>query len=352
MSEIYQKIIRFNSLLSAWREFKKGKKSKKDVLEFEFKLEENLFTIQQDLIHKTYEHAGYIKFYIKDPKMRLIHKAIVKDRLIHHLVSGHLESIFEPEFITHSYSSRKDKGTHKAVLTLQDMANRISHGGQKNCWVLKLDIKKFFASVNHQILIETLLRKINDQDFIELLQKIIKSFPDKGIPIGNLTSQYFANIYLNELDQFIAKGLKIQYYIRYADDFVFFSENRQDLLDLIPRIQHFLESKLDLILHPQKIILRKFRSGVDFLGYIVFPKHILPRTKTKRRLIRKIKERINEYRSGKITREKLRATINSYLGYLSHANTYQFRKELIAMIKFELEIQEPKPNPPTGGPNP
>lgn len=348
MSKIYPKIVSFNHLLNAWNEFKKGKKSKKDVLVFEFKLEENLFIIQQELIHKTYKHDGYIKFYIKDPKMRLIHKATVKDRLIHHLVSDYLESLFESEFITHSYSSRKSKGTHKAVLAFQGMANRISKEGQKTCWVLKLDIKKFFASINHQILTETLLRKIDDKDFIELLQKIIKSFPDKGIPIGNLTSQYFANIYLNKLDQFITKKLDLQYYIRYADDFMILSDNRQYLLDLTFKIKQFLKSKLDLTLHPQKIILRKFQSGVDFLGYIVFPTHILPRTKTKRRLIKKIKERINEYRSGKIAKEKLEATINSYLGYLSHANTYLFRKELIEMIKSELEIQKPiskNPNP-------
>lgn len=348
MSGIYQKIIRFNSLLSAWREFKKGKKTKKDVLEFEFQLEEKLFSIQRELIHKTYKHGGYTKFYIKDPKMRLIHKATVKDRLIHHLVSGYLEKIFESIFFTHSYSSRKNKGAHKAVLTFQDMANKISNGGQKTCWVLKLDIKKFFASVNHPILTEILLRKIDDQDFLNLLQKIIKSFSDIGIPIGNLTSQYFANIYLNELDQFITKELKIRYYIRYADDFVILSKSRQDLLDLTIKIRHFLESELDLTLHPQKIVLRKFRSGIDFLGYVVFPTHILPRTKTKRRLIKKIKQRINEYKQGEITKEKLEATINSYWGYLGHANTHAFKKELIEIIKSELGIQKPmskNPNP-------
>ena len=349
MGNIYNKIIRFKNILDAWHEFKKDKKNKKDVLKFEYHLEENLFRLQKALISKTYQHAGYKKFYIKDPKMRLIHKATVTDRLIHHLVSVYLEKIFEPEFITHSYSSRKNKGTHKAVLTLQGMANRISNQNQKNCWVLKLDIRQFFASFNHQILINILSKKITDEHFMNLLIKIIQSFLDKGIPIGNLTSQYFTNIYLNELDQFITtklfqaplitKQLGIVSYIRYADDFVILSEDRQYLLNLIPTIEQFLKLNLDLSLHPQKIILRKFRSGVDFLGYIVFPNYILPRTKTKHRLIKKIKERINQYKQSETSEEKLKATINSYLGYLGHANTYRFRKELFKIIKSELKIQ-------------
>lgn len=343
----YSQIIKFNNILGAWNEFRRGKKHKKDLIEFEYNLEENLFDLQRKLIQKNYQHSGYEKFYIKDPKMRQIHKATVTDRLVHHLVSAYLEKIFEPTFITHSYSSRKYKGTHKAVLTFQGMANRLSNLGKNTCWVLKLDIKKFFASVNHELLIEILAGKISDQDFLKLLQNIIKSFPEKGIPIGNLTSQYFANIYLNELDHFITRKLNLQYYIRYADDFAILSENRQNLLNLVPIIKQFLESELDLKLHPQKIVLRKFRSGVDFLGYVIFPDHIIPRTKTKRRLFKKIKERLNEYKQGEISEEKLKATINSYLGYLGHANTYNLRKDLIRMIKFETGIQKPNLKSPS-----
>lgn len=352
MGEYYSEIIRFENILNAWQGFRKGKKNKNDVLEFEYDLEENLFKLQKDLLNKVYQPGGYTKFYVKDPKMRLIHKATIADRLVHHLVSKYLESIFEPEFITHSYASRKNKGTHKAVLTLQGMANNLSKRDQKICWILKLDIEKFFASVNHKILIKILTGKISDSNFLDLLQRIIKSFPEKGIPIGNLTSQYFANIYLNKLDQFMTKSLNLGYYIRYADDFVILSDNKEGLLNLIPLINKFLEYSLNLTLHPQKIILRKFRSGIDFLGYVIFPNHILPRTKTKRRLVKKIKEKINKYKKEELAGEKLKATINSYLGYLGHANTYAFRKKLVRMIKFELGIQEPKANPPAGGPNP
>lgn len=192
---------------------------------------------------------------------------------------------------------------------------------------------------------EILSKKIKDPDFYDLLYKITDSYYSnrtidlnnkKGIPIGNLTSQFFSNIYLNELDQFIKHKLKVKYYLRYADDFVLISHDREHLLDLISPIRQFLKEQLDLDLHPNKIILSKFRSGVDFLGYIIFPKYILPRTKTKRRLIRKIREKIKDFKAGKITQESLNSTIQSYYGFLSHASTYKFRKDLENLIWFLL----------------
>lgn len=213
------------------------------------------------------------------------------------------------------------------------------------CWALKCDVKKFFASVNHSILFEILQQKIGDQDFLNLLGKIIGShysdrtvdFLDKkGMPLGNLTSQFFANIYLNELDQFVKHELKVKHYVRYADDFVFLSHDRKYLEDLVIPVEQFLKQKLALKLHPQKVIFRKLRSGIDFLGYIIFPHHILPRTKTKKRLFRKIRTKIKEFKAGKISEDKLNATIQSYLGYLSHANAYKFKQELENQIWFWL----------------
>ncbi len=218
--------------------------------------------------------------------------------------------------------------------------------------MLKCDIQKFFASVDQKILLELLGRQIADHNFLWLLEEIINSFCSsdsspaklgqngrkgfKGIPIGNLTSQFFANIYLNGLDHFVTNSLKIANYIRYADDFVMLSNDRDYLINLVPEIGKFLRIKLDLELHPKKIILRKFKSGVDFLGYIVFPNYILPRTKTKRRLISKIKSRINDYKEGKINEIKLNQTIQSYFGYLSHVNSYKLRQELANLIWFWL----------------
>lgn len=342
---LYPKLITKKNIFRGWREFLVGKKKKKDVIYFQHNLEENLNNLYTSLKKQTYNPGLYTGFYVRDPKIRLIHKATVPDRVVHHIVSIILEKIYEPTFYAHSYSCRKNKGTHRGVLALQKMALKASKNNTRTCWALKCDIKKFFASVNQQILFEILQRRIKDQDFLELLHKIINSFYSdrtedlsnkKGIPIGNLTSQLFSNIYMDVLDQFIKHKLKIKYYIRYADDFVILSHNKIELETLVNPIHEFLKDKLDLDLHPDKIIFRKLTSGIDFLGYIIFPYYILPRTKTKRRLIKKIRRRIREYKRGKISKEILNQTIQSYLGYLSHANAYKFKQQLQNLIWFWL----------------
>ncbi len=342
---LYPKLTTKENVFRGWKEFRLGKKKKKDVILFESNLQVNLKNLYKALKERVYQPGEYVGFYIKDPKIRLIHKATVKDRVVHHIVSNVLDPIFEPTFIAHSYSCRKDKGTHKGVLALQKMALRSSKNSSRVCWSLKCDVKKFFASVNHEILFGILSRRIQDPDFLDLLWKIIDSFHSgrtidlnnkKGIPIGNLTSQFFSNIYMNELDQYIKHELRIKYYVRYADDFVILSESRQYLDNLIPLIEQFLNKKLDLELHPNKVIFQKLSSGIDFLGYVIFPYYMLPRTKTKRRLLRKIKARIGDVKRGKITEEKLDETVQSYLGYLGHAYSYNFRKQLKNLIWFWL----------------
>lgn len=333
------------NIFERYFEFRVGKKKKKDVLQFERFAEDNLFALYDELKSRTYFPGSYKGFYVRDPKLRLIHKAIVVDRVVHHIVSKELEKIFEPTFYAHSYAGRKGKGTHKAVTTLHKMAWKVSRNNTRACWALKCDIRKFFASINHIILLSILKKKIADQDFLDLLEKIINSFYSeqtndltnkKGIPIGNLTSQFFSNIYLNELDQFIKHELKVKYYIRYADDFVLLSENKEYLQNLIEPINTFLAEHLDLKLHSNKIILRPFRSGADFLGYIVFPHYILPRIKTKKRLMRRLRKKVKEYKDRKISWQALNQTIQSYLGYLQHANTYRLQKELKNHIWFWL----------------
>lgn len=342
---IYNNLTTKENIFRGWREFLIGKKKKKDVKVFMNNFPENFANLCKILQDKTYQPGSYSSFYVRDPKLRLIHKATVIDRIVHHIVSNELEPIFEPTFISHSYSCRKNKGTHKGIFALQKMALRVSRNNKRTCWSLKLDIKKFFPSVNHKILFEILSKKIKDQDFLNLLWKIIDSFYSdrtvdptnkKGIPIGNLTSQFFSNIDMNELDQFVKHKLKVKYYLRYADDFVILSQSKQYLESLIPEIEQFLNNQLDLQVHPGKIIFTKFGSGIDFLGYIIFPNHILPRTKTKRRLLRNIKAKIAEFKSGKITKDCLNQTIQSYFGYLTHTNAYKFREELENLIWYWL----------------
>jgi len=343
--DIYSNISTLENIFLSWEEFRKHKKSKRDVIFFERYLENNLFKIYEILKNHSYSSSKYSHFFIRDPKLRLIHKAPVFDRVIHHIVSRELERIFEPTFYAHSYSCRKNRGTHKALTAFKKLAMQASRNGANTCWVLKCDVKKYFASIDHKILMALLAKRIRDKQFLELLETIIDGFQSdrtvdfsnkKGVPIGNLTSQHFANIYLDKFDLYIKHDLKVKYYVRYADDFVILSRSCEFLKSLVEPIQIFLAQELGLELHEDKIIIGRFRDGIDFLGYVIFPNFILPRTKTKRRMFRKIKGKAREYKSGKITFAKLDETIQSYFGYLSHANSYKLKRGLKNMIWYWL----------------
>lgn len=313
---LYLKIISIENLFQAWDKFKKGKRDKIDVQFFGLDLEDNLFSLHQELKEKTYKHSSYTAFNIYDPKFRHIHKAKVLDRIVHHAVVSIIEPIFEKTFIYDSYSCRKSKGVHRAVKRLFIFVRKVSKNYKEPCFALKLDIKKFFASVNHDILIDCIKERIEDENLLGLIKNVLKSFSkDTGIPIGNLTSQLFANVYLDKLDLFVKNELRIKYYIRYADDFIILYREKNYLDELISKIELFLKYSLKLSLHKDKIILRKYTQGIDFLGYIVLPHYILPRTKTRRRIFKKL--------AGKKGLENFNQSLQSYLGYLKHANSFK-----------------------------
>lgn len=328
-----------DNLFQAWNEFKKDKRKKIDVGNFERHLEDNIFELHQALENKTYRHSDYTGFYIRDPKVRHIHKAIVKDRIVHHALFKVLNPIFESTFISASFSCRKGFGTHKGFKKVVTYSRKVSRNYAQDCWALKCDIKRFFDSVDHDILLELIERKIKDPDIMWLLEKIIRGFEiekGKGIPIGNLTSQLFSNIYLNELDQFIKKELKVKYYVRYADDFILLHQNREELITSMEIIKSFLAKKLKLNLHPRKVSLRKFSWGIDFVGYVALPHHQVLRTKTKKRIFRKIDRKINDYRLGEIEKTTLNQSIQSFLGILKHADTFEIEENLRNHIGFLL----------------
>src|SRR3989338_49385 len=225
----FEDIISIENLLEAWKEFVRGKRKKNDVQEFSFNLMDNILSLHQELSNRTYTHGGYQAFNISDPKPRNIHKASVKDRLLHHAIYRILYPFFDKIFISDSYSCRLNKGTHKAINRFHSFSSKVSQNNTKTCWVLKCDIRKFFANIDHLVLKNILANYISDRDILWLLGKVIYSFkvkPKTGLPLGNLTSQLLVNIYMNELDQFMKHKLKGRYYIRYADDFVILSENR------------------------------------------------------------------------------------------------------------------------------
>ena len=321
----YKDIISLDNLLSAWKEFRNGKRLRIDVQVFEQDLMKNLFQLHKDLKAKRYKHSNYVKFKITDPKPRIIHKAVVRDRLLHHALHRMLYPFFDTKFITDSYSCRIDKGSHAALNKFRRFSFKVSKNNTKTAWVLKCDIKKFFASIDHDILISTIKESISDKDIIWILSEVINSFDlgiSKGIPLGNLTSQLFANIFMDRFDKFVKHTLKVKYYIRYADDFIFMSHNKNELIGLLPKIKDFLRKNLRLELHDSKTLLKTVASGVDFLGWVNFPDHRVLRTTTKRRMFRNIV--LSSYN---------KETVQSYLGLISHGNTYKLRKEIFNQIK-------------------
>ena len=250
----YEEIISMENLLEAWQEFSLGKTSKKDVEEFAFDLMANLFSLHDRLVAMTYRHESYEAFTVFDPKTRSIHKASVIDRVLHRAVYRKLYPFFDRTFIADSFSCRVGKGTHKALDRFRTFAGKASHNHQKTAWVLKCDIRKFFASIDHAVLIEIVDSRIADKRIVSLLGEIIGSFeankPGVGLPLGNLTSQLLANVYMNEFDQFVKHFLQVKYYVRYADDFVFLSYDRLFLEAVLSLVTQFLQQRLRLTLHP------------------------------------------------------------------------------------------------------
>ena len=283
-------------------------------------LMDNIIQLHQDLANHTYNHGSYQAFRINDPKPRQIHKSSVRDRLLHHAIHRMLFPFFGRIFIADSFSCQINKGTHKALNRFRRFGYKVSKNNTRTCWILKCDIKKFFENINHEILLSIFKEYIPDNNIIWLLERVIYSFSSVmgcGLPLGNLTSQLFVNVYMNEFDQFVKHKLKVKYYIRYADDFVIMSQDKSWLEELLLQIGDFLSENLKLNIHPDKVFIKTLASGVDFLGWVHFSDHRVLRTATKRRMFKRI-EASNKPE-----------TLNSYLGLLKHGNTRKLQKFIL-----------------------
>ena len=317
----YEEIISLENLFTAWQEFLPGKKKKRDVQEFGARLTDNILQLHDELANFIYIHGPYKAFNISDPKPRNIHKATVRDRVLHHAIYRKLYPFFEKIFVADSYSCQIGKGTHRALIRFHKFYLQVSRNNSRTVWVLKCDIKKFFASIDHKILLGILAGYIPDKNILWLLERVVKSFnfqtDGKGLPLGNLTSQLFCNVYMNEFDQFVKHKLKVQHYVRYADDFVFLADSKDLLLSLMPQVGEFLEERLKLRLHPDKVFIKTLASGVDFLGWVNFPYHRVLRNVTKRRMFKGIQKRPKN------------ETLQSYLGLIRHGNTFELKQEVL-----------------------
>jgi len=310
---LFEQICSIENVYAAWAKFSFGKRAKADVMAFEFRLEDHLFALRDDLLSGTYRHDPYKPFTVHDPKRRQIHKAIVKDRVVHQAIVNVIEPLFETRFIYDSYSCRVGKGTHAAVNRLRTFLRRVSRNNTQTVYALKCDVRKFFASVNQRTLLSLLERRVAEDQTMELLRTVIGSFSvseGRGIPLGNLTSQLFANVYLHELDRYLKNVLREKNYLRYCDDFMIISESREHLSGLIKQIDEFLNQTLSITLHPKKVFIRTWAQGIDFVGYVLFPHATVIRLQTARRMLKRVNE----------------DDMTSYLGVCSHADAFELEQ--------------------------
>ncbi len=305
---LFDKICSFENIYSAYLKARKGKKLKKEVLLFNYNLEANLINLEKELRTGKYVHGGYKEFVVRDSKRRIIRAPCFKDRIVHHALCNVIEPIFEKTFIFDSYACRKGKGTHRAVKRVKTWLKTAGD------YCLQCDIAKYFDSIDQTILLKLIEKKIKDKKTIHLIEEIINSFNQEtkvGIPIGNLTSQLFANVYLNELDQNVKRELKQKYFIRYMDDFLILGE-KQELRFLKEKLEKFLQS---LKLCFKKAEIFPLAKGIDFLGYIIFKDFVLLRKNTIKRILKKIgKERSN-----------------AWFAYTKHANSFYLGQRFFTM---------------------
>ncbi len=318
---LMEQVCAYGNLLLAYRKASLGKRSRPEVAAFFYGLEKTLFSLKASLLDGTWTPGPYRTFTIYEPKKRTISAAPFEDRVVHHAICNIIEPVFDKTFIYDSCACRTDKGTHFGVGRLQKFVRSLPEQG--NYYALKCDVKNYFGSINHGILMEILVGKIRDKKLLELLERIVSSTPgQKGIPIGNLTSQLFANVYLNELDCFAKHALRAKYYVRYMDDFVLLGQ-KEELNAAKERVARFLANSLDLTLHPHKANVFPLRCGVDFCGYSVFRSHRKLRAGSVRRFARKLRRM---KKAGIAVPEK---TVESWLAHAKHADTFGLRRKLL-----------------------
>lgn len=342
---LFNTIYAWQNLIVALKKAAQGKKDKSAVATFLYGQEKELLLLEKQLSHKTWCPGGYTSFRIYDPKERLISAAPFRDRVVHHALCNIIEPIFEKTFIYDAYANRKGKGTHRGIQRYQQYARR-------HRYVLKCDIKKFFPSLDHAILKQEIRWRIWCPDTLWLIdtiidgsnaqEPIIQYFPGdnlftpgerrRGLPIGNLTSQFWANVYLNRFDHFVKETLRVPGYIRYVDDFVLFGDNVAQLRQWRDDIQQYLNS-LRLLLHPDKTQIYACADGVPFLGFRVFPHYRYVRKEKVKRYRRFLKKKIKHYHAGKITPLQLEQALNAWRGHIRFGQSKRLEYQVFWTLK-------------------
>ncbi len=328
---IYEQIYSMKNLVLAWRKARKGKTKKKYVIDFEVNLRENLLNLREELKNQTYKPKQLVTFILRDPKTRKISKSDFRDRIVHHTLVRVIELIFDKSFIYDSCANRKGKGNLFALKRFELFKRRVTYNLKSEAFCLKADIKHYFQEVAHEILLMIIKRKITDENLIWLVNIILKNFDDKkkGMPLGNLTSQFFANVYLNELDYFVKHKLRAKYYIRYVDDFVILHSSLEQIEIWKAEIDLFLRRKLKLELHKEKSKIISLSKGIDFVGFRNFYYFKLLR----KRNIKNMRRKIRLLNEGLIDYDKFLEIFQGWSTYAKWANSFKLKNILAEEIK-------------------
>ncbi|MEA4872166.1 MAG: reverse transcriptase/maturase family protein [Synergistaceae bacterium] len=320
---LWGQIVDIENLYCAYLAARDKKREKSEVLSYDSHREENLIIAQNELIWHTWSPKPYRQFEVHEPKRRLIHAPQFSDRVIHHALVRVIEPLFERKMIFHSFACRKGLGTHNAVATAEMFARKMA-AKYGQYYFLKGDIHHYFPSINHEALKNIIRRTIRDKDVLWLINKIIdeSGFPGVGLPIGTLTSQLFANVYLDSLDHHMKDVLGVKHYLRYMDDFIVFSNDKGELRTLLNETRQWLSDNLKLQLNGKTRIVSQ-SEGLDFCGYRIWPAYRLPRKRNVTRMRRRMKKLCKRYRRGAIPAENVKAAWASFLGYMKHCNGHK-----------------------------
>ena len=343
-SDLYTQICSFENLYRAYRKARQGKRGKPLVAEFEFNQEEELLRLRDELVAREWQPGPYHSFFIHEPKRRLISAAPFRDRVVHHALCSQLEPSWERRFIFNSYANRLGKGTHRAILRCQGFARRYPY-------VLQCDLEQFFPSIDHAILRERLGRVTGEADVLDLIDRILQSgsgvfsgvydmrwFPGddlwaalrrRGLPIGNLTSQFWANVHLNPFDHFIKRQLRCPAYLRYVDDFLLFAENKETLWEWAAAIRQRLE-RLRLSLHPPQVY--PVKDGIPFLGFRIYPTHRRLKRRKGVAFQRRFRQLYRDWLAGEVSRERMDASARSWAAHAAWGDTFGLRQALLGQF--------------------
>lgn len=342
LMSLYERIYDTKNLEESYKRTQSGnRKYRKEAIYFAMSKERKLRDLKKELKDKTYRPGSYIEFYVYEPKKRLVHAPHIRDKIVQFSIHTVLQGIYGSVFIKDSYACLEEKGTHEAVHRIQHYM-RLAQWKYEEPYIVKIDVRKFFYSINRDILKTIYRKKIpeSEQDFLRILDMIVDSSPEgeRGLPLGNVTSQDFANIYLNEVDQFCKRYLGLKWYVRYMDDICIIVKDRETARNVLAKIRTYVKDHLDLELN-EKTHIYPLAQGINTLGFRIHTTHLEVRNSSKAAMKRRIKKIDEKVQSGRLTKKQAQQSVNAWLGHARHSNSYNLAKKIFEKYDY-IQIED------------